>query len=142
MIEAYRVAGRELSVREKAIAHEGTTGQFTRGSPEVPRLDDLGITKKQSSEWQTLALLSAGARERSPHHSGLERSPSAARMKLAAPAAFTVAPTHSAALITKGHNLIVAATAAPNRRRAKPAFARVMIEAYRKDGTKLSRASG
>lgn len=56
MIEAYHIVGEELAQMEKA------TGELFRGSQQEPRRDtptlsDLGITKKQSYEWQSIALV-------------------------------------------------------------------------------------
>jgi len=55
-MEAYAVIGRELAQMEKA------RGELFRGTQQEPRentttLADLGITKKQSSEWQAIALV-------------------------------------------------------------------------------------
>lgn len=58
MIEAYWTMGVELRNIEKNAGggdQYNTTG--TRPEPVVPTLAQLGITKKQSSEWQTIALL-------------------------------------------------------------------------------------
>lgn len=57
MIGAYRIVGTELRQMEKAT---GAMGIGTSAVPEgnhTPTLSDLGITKKQSSEWQSIALV-------------------------------------------------------------------------------------
>ena len=58
MIEAYRIVGHELSMMEKAggTANLKIGPEYPKGTPGI-ELADLGITKKQSSEWQSLALL-------------------------------------------------------------------------------------
>ncbi len=58
MIEAYWILGKELSGIEKALGgrpSEKETGLDAR--PVISTLSDLGITKTQSSEWQTISLV-------------------------------------------------------------------------------------
>ena len=56
MIQAYRVMGTELSQMDRQ-QHGRPENKGSSTEPLLPTLADLGITKKQSYEWQNIALV-------------------------------------------------------------------------------------
>lgn len=58
MIEAYGIIGKELLAMEKAKGGWPDPNlAVPEGNYKIPTLAELGITKKQSSEWQAIALV-------------------------------------------------------------------------------------